>query len=186
MSEHDAAYSDLISAKAKQAHQASRHRSRLGIAVLGPGLSDDRGTGAQKRLQIRDALKNDGHNPFFPEDLVVNDPLHESVLEQERDILSQPTVDLVIILYTSDSPGALMEIANFVSVPEIKAKTAILFPIEYYNPDDGLPGNTVREYIVRTTYTDAHFQACQLVSECRKWARDRATESWPSVIPHDV
>ena len=60
-----------------------------------------------------------------------------------------------------------MEIANFVSVPEIKAKTAVLFPSRHYSPDESIPGNTVRAYLIKFAYTDEHFRVCQLVSECR-------------------
>ncbi len=178
-------FDDLVSAFARQERETLRGRARLGIAVLGPSIDDPNSSGAAKRLQIREALATDGHSSFFPEDLVVNDPLQGSLLDQERRILSQPTVDLVIILCTSTSPGALMEIANFVSVPAIKMKTAILFPSEFYNPDDGLPGNTVREYLVKATYTDTHFESCQLVSECRMWARAWSTEYGPILAPHD-
>ena len=62
------------------------------VAVVGPGLSDN--PDSWKRIQIRSALREDGHKPFFPEDFVASDPAGESILAQERAILSRPDVDL--------------------------------------------------------------------------------------------
>ena len=174
---------DVVSVNARELGQTSRERMSLSVAVLGPGLTAADESGAVKRKQIRDALAKDGHKPFFLEDIVTPNPF-EAVIDEERRILSRPDVDLVIILHTDTSSGVLMEIANFVSVPEIKSKTAVLFPIQYYTPDESVPGNTVRAYFVKFVYTDEQFKACQLVSECRKWAYDRAIGSWPAVVPH--
>ena len=175
---------DVVSAKVQESGQTPHERISLSVAILGPGLGTDDDQGAVKRMQIRDALANDGHSPFFPEEIVTLNQSSEAVLEEERQILSRPNVDLVIILHTSTSFGALMEIANFVSVPEIKAKTAVLFPSRYYTPDESIPGNTVRAYLIKFAYTDEHFRVCQLVSECRKWACERAIGNWPAVVPH--
>ena len=176
---------DVVSAKVQESGQIPHEFVPLSVAVLGPGLDTEDDLGATKRRQIRDALSGDGHKPFFPENIVVtlNRPF-EAVLEEERRILSRPDVDLVIILHTDTSFGALMEIANFVSVPEIKAKTAVLFPSRHYAPDENISGDTVRAYLIKFVYTDEHFRVCQLVSECRKWAYDRAIGSWPAVVPH--
>ena len=46
--------------------------------------------------------------------------------------MSRPDVQLIIALHTRESIGVASEIAHFVSIPEIKAKTAILFPTEFY------------------------------------------------------
>ena len=98
-------------------------------------------------------------------------------------MLSSTDVDLVIILYTLTSFGAGWEIANFEGVPEIKSKTAVLFPIELYTPDSSLTANTVRAFQAKMPYTNNHFEVCQLVEECRKWARDRQTGMWPGIAP---
>ena len=95
-------------------------------------------------------------------------------------------MDLVIILYTSSSYGVAAELGNFVSAPEIKAKTAVLFPIMYYSPNDSLVANTVWDYLIKMPYTDNHFEICQMVSECRMWAHVRATGRWPAITPHGL
>ena len=162
--------------------------SGLHIAVLGPGMgspSDD--PGIRKRRQIRDKLADDGHLPFFPEDPGLLVPLYplEPLLEQERRLLSESEVQLVIILYTPTSFGAGQEIAYFMGIPKIKCKTAVLYPSQYYMPNDNLPANTVREYFVRLPYTEKHFEVCQLVDECRKWASDMKCGIWPGIAPFE-
>ena len=184
MTELDPALGDVVSAKVQMSGQMPYEPTPLSIAVLGPGLEADNDPGTTKRKQIRDALAKDGHRPFFPEEIVSLNRPFEAVLEEERRILISSDVDLVIILHTDTSFGALMEIANFVSVPEIKAKTAVLFPSRHYSPDESIPGNTVRAYLIKFAYTDEHFRVCQLVSECRKWACERAIGNWPAVVPH--
>ena len=98
---------------------------------MGPGLKDPDDLGARKRWQIRNALENDGHSPFFPEEYVNSDPPFISLLEQELLILSGSEVDLVIFLHTSTSIGVATELGYFISDPEIKAKSAVLFPIQF-------------------------------------------------------
>ena len=160
---------------------AVQEMAGISIAVLGPGLNIDT-AGSRKRRQIRAELEQDGHKPFFPECHVAPDPTRESLLEQERRLLGGPDVHLVIILHTSGH-GAPMEIAYFMLSPEIRDKSAILFPIKYYTPDESLVANTVREYHTRMLYSDEQFDACQIVAECRKWARDLATGRWPTIAP---
>ena len=159
-------------------------RGGLRIAVMGPGLGNPDDPGTRKRLQIRDALVDDGHNPFFPEDYATTDPPFISLLEQEHLILSGSGVDLVIFLHTTTSIGVATELGYFIGNPEIKAKSAVLFPIQFYTPDESLVANTVREYFIKMPYNDTHFATCQLVSECRKWANDRATGNWQVLQPH--
>ena len=149
--------------------------SGISIAVLGPGLGSADVAGRQKRQQIRDELASDGHHPFFPEDdgLLVPSYPTESLLDQELRVLRSLEVKLVIVLYRPDSVGVGWEIAFFNAYPEVKAKTAVLFPAEYYNPNDALAANTVRSFLIKLPYTDRHFEVCQLVEECRMWAIER-------------
>lgn len=157
----------------------------LCVAVLGPGLGSPLTPGSMKRQQIRSELEADGHHPFFPEDegLLVPEYPNEPILEQERRLLVRPDVDLIVVLCTAESVGAGYEVANFMSVPEIKTKTAILFPRQLYTPDESVPANTVRAYHVKLPYADEHFRSCQLVAECRKWAEDKQASKWPGIIP---
>ena len=151
----------------------------LSIAVLGPSTSTtERNPGGEKRRQILDALTADGHRPFFPEYSVDPTPRVTSLLEQERILLDSPDVDLVIILHTATSAGALQEIAYFASYPSIMAKTAVLYPGRFYKPGMNLPSDTVSRYLVRTLYTSRQFRECSLVYECRCWANAMAIGRW--------
>ena len=156
----------------------------LRIAVLGPNLEDSDNNGTQKRKQIYESLKSDGYEPFFPEDEIDNtdNPFHPWII-QESQMLSEDDVDLVIILSTDDSAGALGEIFSFVHFDEIRLKTAILFPEWHYKPDEGLPANTVQAYFARFSYTKEQMETCRLVSECRRWAYDRQHGIWPGLVP---
>ncbi len=158
------------------------------IAVLGPGSGLPSDEGFQKRKLIRDKLAADGHQSFFPEDelsLAADNPF-EPLLSQEQRLLSNPEVHLIIILCTPTSIGAQQEIASFVDVPELKAKTVVLYPSRYYKPNENLAANTVRAYLVKFPYTDYHFKVCQLVDECRKWAKDREAGLWPGINPFQL
>ena len=108
-------------------------KRRLCIAVLGPNLDDAENIGARKRRQIADTLTADGHQTFFPEQVMDNPFL--LWIEQEQRVLSSDDVDFVIILHTESSAGALGEIFNFVSVPAIRVKTGILFPFRSLHAD---------------------------------------------------
>ena len=155
------------------------------IAILGPGLGGPSEPGLHKRVKIRKVLQADGHEPFFPEDdgvLVSDNPL-EPLLEQERRLLISPDVQLIIVLHTSNSIGVISELSYFMNIPEIRAKTAVLVPSEFYTPNESLFANTVREYFVKLPYTDYHFRVCQLVDECRRWARDVQVGNWPGLVP---
>ena len=182
MNQSNAEFESFILAKVRT--KAGEARQSLRVAVLGPGLGSQDYPEGQKRKQIRDALEDDGHHAFFPEESVISDPLLPPLIDQERELLAGTGVDLIIILHTSTSIGVIAEMGNFVSVPEINEKTVLLFPSVYYKPDQNLAANTARGYPVRMPYSDDHFDSCQLVSECRKWAHDRATGRWPGSMPH--
>lgn len=162
---------------------AAQEMIGISIAVLGPGLTADTAD-SRKRQQIHAELERDGHRPFFPEKYITSTPVGEPILDQERWLLSDPDVHLVIILHTCGH-GTTSEITDFRQVPEIRSKTAILYPIEHYTPDKSVAPNTVREYHTRMPYSEEQFDACQIVAECRKWANDRATGRWPGIMPLD-
>ena len=174
-------HSNLADHKSARA-SAAVARNRLSIAVLGPSLDDgESNRGGRKREQIRDALQQDGHRPFFPEEFVASDPSGPLLLEQERRLLGDAAVDLIIILYTTTSHGVLQEIAYFASYSTFKAKSAVLYPFELWQPGSSLFSDTLSEYLVRTPYSKTQFDDCTLVFECRKWASLRATGRWVTV-----
>lgn len=155
-------------------------KDSLYIAVLGPNLKDIGNPGTLKRHQIADSLENDGHITFFPENHVQYTDPSMPWVDQERELLSDSSVDLVIILHTDHSAGVLMEIGNFVSVPEISLKTAVLCPTKHYKPTENLFGNTV-QYFTNMQYTDEHLASCELVAECKQWAYTLQKGKWPSL-----
>ena len=93
---------------------------------------------------------------------------------------------MVIFLYRPTSLGVGFEIAHFFAYPEIKAKSAILYPAEYYKPNDNLAANTVRDFRARLPYTKEHFESCQLVDECRKWATDVIVDLQAAIVPFQL
>ena len=175
------AFSNQSAAKRSDVEERSAGLS-LRIAVLGPNLDDIGNVGTQKRYQIRNALENDGHQPFFPERELDTSDASQLWLELERQLLGDESVDLVIIFHTEDGFGVLAEIANFVSVPEIHAKAAILFPAKFYTPNRSLPANTVQAYHDKMQYTDQDMAICRIVDQCIDWASERRNESWPGIV----
>ena len=180
MTEHDEAFSERTIARRQEIADGAVELP-LRIAVLGPNLDDSENIGTRKRRQIAYTLAADGHETFFPEQ-VMDDPL-VLWIDQERRVLSSDDVDLVIILHTESSAGALMEIANFASVSAIRVKTGILFPFRFYTPEQSLPGNTVQAYTTKMLYTEEDLESCQLVTECRQWAVNRQRDLSPRFRP---
>ena len=180
MTDHADTFSKRILARRKVLAD-SLSENPLRIAVLGPSLNDISNSGTRKRRQIADSLEDDGHETFFPEQYVLKDDPSVPWVEQERQLLSDSAVDFVVILHTEDSAGVLVEIGNFVSVPEISFKTGVLFPFQYYRPMQNLPGNTVQAYFTRMQYTEEHLESCELVAECRRWAYTRQRDIWPNL-----
>ncbi len=186
MSNQPDTFDDIIAAKLNNERQRVSRSRPLNIAVLGPNLNNTDDPGTLKRKQIFDALKSDGHHPFFPETYIDTSQPSDTWIEQERVILSDSSVDLVIILNTTRSIGVILEIGNFVNAPEIRNKTAVMHPIEYYTPDYSLAANTIRAYLVQLPYTEEQMLACQLVSECRIWVRRRQIGEWLISVPREI
>ena len=144
---------------------------RLSIAVLGPRLSNDT-PGAQKRRDIHDALRQDGHISFYPEDLIA--PGAYRMIEEERSILSKDSVDWIILLHTEEGLGTVGEIFGFVASPEITRKTTVFFPREFWDTVNNLVANTVEGYYSEPVpHTPEHLASCNLVAECKNMAADK-------------
>ncbi len=175
---------DRVSRKAANFFCELRKERKLGIAVLGPGLDNPCEPGAQKRRQIHDALRQDGHAPFFPEDIVSLDAT-EPLLE-ERDILRRDSVDWIVVLHTRQSLGTVLEIGNSTDIPEIMSKTTILFPYDLYYYDSGLVAKTVRgSWSDPMPYTEEQLVSCSVVSECRGMAVERMQANSRLNLPPD-
>ena len=115
-----------------------------------------------------------------------NDPLGATLLDQGRHVLSDPDVDLIVALHTGDSAGVMGELYRYYDIPEIESKMAVMVPIEFYNPQGGVFGDTILRYRTRFPYNNYLFETCELVSECRMWAKTMATGEWPVRLPFQV
>lgn len=161
----------------RRALSAGIERS-LSIAVLGPAPSDVTGSGGWKRQQIHDALLSLDHKAFFPEERVEPDSLW---VEREIEILSAPDVNLVVILQTADSYGAMGELSAFVTHEAIVSKTAVFTPAQYYKPRESFVANAVSHYLAPFRYTQRQFDECSLVDECREFVSDFLAGTSPLV-----
>ena len=165
-------FRDRISAKVQSNSHVLQSERPLGIAVLGPRLANSDTPGARKRRQIYEALKQEGHKPFYPEDLVAGGT--RRVLAEERDILSHDSVDWIILLHTEEGRGTLLEIGYFSNYPEIIKKTTLFFPKDFYNPDENLAANTVEGFwSPPVPHTQEHLASCSVVAECKDMAAVR-------------
>lgn len=88
-------------------------------------------------------------------------------LDREVEMLSDPSVDLVIILQTIDSMGVAQELGAFVRVDEIVAKAVVFTPEQYYQLGQGLPANTLSRYHMHRPYSEKQFRTCHLVDICK-------------------
>lgn len=146
---------------------------RLVVAVLGPGEGHP---SFPKRCQIRDSLVADGIEAFFPED-VVDKNSGLSLLDEERMILEDQQVGLVVALDTSEGP--LAELSAFAQIPLITKKTVVLVPDDYYAPGANFPSDILERYSNRWRFTREELLECSLVRECTSRARNERLANWP-------
>ena len=150
--------------------EASRSRSPR-IGVLGPSLSEETDIGTIKRCEIQETLNKHGYDAFFPECEIDLSDSSILWLEEERKLLADKSVALIILLHTT-SYGVVAEIGNFVSIPEIQSKCVILYPAKHYEPGKNLLANTVQAFD-NMIYTDQQLQECHVVAQCVEWADNR-------------
>jgi len=173
-------FAESIERDLAEAEQRYTSNASLRVAVVGPNLGNADDPGSVKRQQIYDAIKSNGHDPFFPEEHV-NSNYNLPLLDQERLILNRDDVDLVIVL---DCSGvALAEISNFASFPEIVIKTGVLFPLEF-DIRDSLPRNVIASYSHQWKYTQEDLEACHVVEVCLDWVRNRLLGAWSIMVSH--
>ena len=177
---NDIAQRAIAATKVIRAIEFQKQDKRL--AVLGPGEGED---GRWKREQIRDVLRSEGYDSFFPEDagIRVDEPGYLS-LRQELDMLRQDNV-LPIMLMTEHSMGIRTEVARFFDEPDIMDKLTLLFPKDYYDPEHNDTSRIAREVKQVHLYTQTELQDCLLLSECRKWAQEWSTGKWLGELPPD-
>lgn len=116
----------------------------LNILVFGPQVenlvSEERTRNLQlKRIQIREALEQEGHNVKYGEDLydsTLPPPFNNAVFQEEQ---MAKEYDLIVTLV--ESPGSIAE-ATFISLnQEFSLKSALFMDEEFL---DGFPAETCR------------------------------------------
>ena len=158
------------------------HHRSLSIAILGPAVGGSSNAGGRKRQQIRRQLREAGHCPFYPEERIGPDGLW---VDRERAVLSDASVDLIIVLQTDDSIGVMGELTAFVTEDAIVAKTAVLTPARYYRPEQSFLANAVSYYRVRVPYTERQFVECRLLNDCMEIIHDLLSGDSPLVLDPD-
>ena len=142
------------------------------VAVLGPG--EEHAT-FFKRRQILDALLEEKFDAFFPEELVDLESTLPAV-DQERLILLNEGVNLIVILNSSEGP--LAELASFAKDAAIVSKSIVMCPSSYYSPQSTFPTDVLEQYVNRWRYDEDEFQRCDVVRECMTRARTSRVIRW--------
>lgn len=152
--------------------QLARARSEVSLSILvwGPSLCVD-SVVSRKRIEIRDALRRDGHSAAFSEELECSEPytsLKSVELAQAR------TADLIIILLES-SPGAVAETHDFADRPELVGKCYIFVPVAYRSgySSRGILKDIEEGYGGVYWYEPDELRACDVLSRALKRAEAR-------------
>ena len=148
----------------------------LTIAVLGPSYGSPYDQGGRKRIQIRDNLRQCGHDAFFPEERIGSEG---PWIVRTRDLLRTPDVDLIIIPYMEGRSGVSSEAVALLLDDDIMAKAAILVPENDHEYERGLVDNSVNHYRVQVPYNEAQFRDCNLWNDCLEIVEEVLTEQSP-------
>ena len=148
-------------------HRKESRKTKFKILIWGPTV--DGGTQpsnivARKRVEIRQALDDRGHEALFSEDLIVGEPKHVSLPEREK--IHALVVDWIVMLYGSKGThsefvGVLSykEFADkalvFVHADEFEKAVASLDRAQWQAMDAA--GRVVR-------YTSEQIEACEVVA----------------------
>jgi hypothetical protein len=111
------------------AYEENQKRSdsiALSILIWGPDPARDTPV-ANKRREIRDQLREKGHNAMFSEDI----PEGKSKLSEKSKEFAQALAAHLIIILVEDSQGALAEAHDFCNHPDIAPKVMALVPKRY-------------------------------------------------------
>jgi len=98
----------------------------LSVLVWGPNPKSVSAVG-KKRREIKEELLINGHVAMFSEDQAKEDPY----MSQKTHELIQGQASDVIIVLLEDSPGALGELHDFASYPDLAPKLLVLVPNKY-------------------------------------------------------
>jgi len=105
---------------------------KISFTVLVWGQSEDADTPvSQKRANIRDHLRRNGHNALFSES-ISDDACFKGLSEKSKEFAQAKSAHLIIILLEG-SPGALAEAHDFCNHPDLAGKFYIIIPDNYKN-----------------------------------------------------
>ena len=96
-----------------------------------------------------------------------------------KSAVSDSKVDWIIVLDTSEGP--LGELAAFAQEPTIVIKTFVLFPKDYYTPQESFPSDILEHYINRWRFNKEELERCDLVRECMTRAQRGRVQAWPEL-----
>ncbi len=106
----------------------------LTVLIWGPS-EDTSNPVAEKRVNIRNHLREIGHNAQFSERLS-NEECFKDLSEKSKEFIQAQSSHLIIVLLEG-SPGALAESHDFCNHPELAGKFYIMIPDSY---KDGYSG----------------------------------------------
>jgi hypothetical protein len=140
-------------------------RPPLNILIWGPGTSSSSRV-RKKRVQIHDELTRLGHNPMFSEDL---DGLGDDMPANLKELVQGELVHMIIDLM-EDSPGALAEVHDFATYPNVGWKLHILIPQAY---KDGYSAKGIIRIVDELFscvywYADGEIESCNVLTQVLK------------------
>ena len=149
-------------------HRDGARSYSLAVLVWGPAPSNS--IEYRKRCEIRDALKQDGHDAAFSEDLIGPDPISADPLDEE--LLQADAADLIVVLY--GSRGTQTEIDVLLGYPRFADKSLIFIHDQMY---ENVRGSVAKglwaklgKYADVVKYTTEQMEACEVVAR----AHDKA------------
>lgn len=143
-------------------------RLPLNVLVWGPGATSDT-LARKKRVDIKNELKNRGHNAMFSEEI---EQYGRDLPLTVREKAQVETADMVIVML-EDAPGALVEVYRFATQYHLGKKFCILIPRKY---DGGFPGQDIQQVLniqVQSVfwYTEEELKRCDVLTEALKQVR---------------
>ena len=142
-------------------------KKKFKILIWGPTV--DGGTQplnivARKRVEIRKALDDRGHEALFSEDLIVGEP--EGVPFAEREKIHALVVDWIVMLYGSE--GTLSEFHQVLTYKEFADKALVFVHADEFEEAiksfDGAQWQAMNAAGRVVRYTTAQIEACEVVA----------------------
>lgn len=152
----------------KRYDSLAERRFDVSLSVLIWGKSPkSRSRIARKRKQIRQKLRELGHNAMFSEDI---EDAGIDVSQRTKEFAQALAADLIIIL-PQDSPGAWAEFHDFFSCHAVAKKMYLMIPRECKETYAG--NGAIRDFEVFYKrvywYAEEELDVCTVLTEAVKW-----------------